>query len=362
MSTVRRSNDSSRRVEVLVVGAGQAGLAVARELERLSVTCVVHERRTRVGDSWRERFDSLELFTPRELSTLPGLSHSGDPQGYPGKDEMGDYVERYAEQFRLPVITSSGVARLSRTGQGFVAETTSGTATTAPAVVIATGGFQRPRRPPFACALSPGVQQLDPLSYRNPGALNKGHAIVIGDGATGRQIALEIAQSRQVTLALGRRRNYGPQRVFGKDTTGLALQAGLLTADKRTLAGRLVRWLDVTPGLHLRRAALRRVGIDLVPRCVGAQADQLTFSDGSRRHADVVIWALGYRDDTRWLDIEGATMADAFLHDRGVTPVPGLYHVGREWQVSRASGLICGVARDAANIAAQARTFLMQGR
>jgi putative flavoprotein involved in K+ transport len=118
MSTDRRSNDSSHRVDVLVVGAGQAGLTVARELERLNVKCVVHERRKRVGDSWRERFDSLVLFTPRELSTLPGLSHSGDPQGYPSKDEMGDYLERYAEQFGLPVIPSSGVARLSRTPQG----------------------------------------------------------------------------------------------------------------------------------------------------------------------------------------------------------------------------------------------------
>src|SRR5690606_9416456 len=121
------SSDSPRSAEVLVVGAGQAGLAVARELERLNVTCIVHERLTRVGDSWRERFDSLELFTPRELSALPGLPHGGDPQGFPGKDEMGDYLERYAQHFNLPVITGSGIARLSRTGQGFVAETTSGT-------------------------------------------------------------------------------------------------------------------------------------------------------------------------------------------------------------------------------------------
>jgi putative flavoprotein involved in K+ transport len=334
---------------------------MASELERLGVTCVVHERRKRVGDSWRERFDSLVLFTPRELSALPGLSHTGCPQGFPGKDEMGDYLERYAERFKLPVVTGSGVERLSRTPQGFTAVTTSGRVTNARAVVIATGGFQQPRRPSFACALSPGVQQFDPLSYSNPTALNKGHTIVVGDGATGRQIALEIAQSRKVTLATGRRRLFGPQRILGQDTTGLALRAGLLTADKRTPAGRLVRWLDLTPGLHLRLGSLRRAGIDIVPRCVGAEKDQLIFSDGSRRHAGVVIWALGYRDDTRWVEIEGAATADVFVHERGATAVPGLYHVGREWQVSRASGLICGVTRDAGNIAARVKKFLMQG-
>jgi putative flavoprotein involved in K+ transport len=123
--------------------------------------------------------------------------------------------------------------------------------------------------------------------------------------------------------------------------------------------GRFVRWLDITPGLHLRLRSLRRAGVGLVPRCIGAEGDQLVFSDRSRRHADVVIWAVGYRDDTQWVDIEDTATADAFVHERGATKIPGLYHVGREWQNSRASGLICGVTEDAAKIAAQAKDFLM---
>jgi putative flavoprotein involved in K+ transport len=225
------------QVDVLVIGAGQAGLSVSREFKNLGVSCVVHERRKRVGDSWRARFDSLVLFTPRELSALPGLPHRGDPRGFPSKDEMADYLERYAERFTLPVITNSGVDRLSRTPQGFVAVTASKKAVNARAVVIAAGGFQCPKRPPFARALSSSVQQLDPLSYRNPAALNEGHAIVVGDGATGRQIALEIAQTRPATLASGHFRLFGPQRIFGRDTTGLALRTALLTAESIRLWG-----------------------------------------------------------------------------------------------------------------------------
>lgn len=234
--------------------------------------------------------------------------------------------------------------------------------TDARAVVIATGGFQRPKVPPFARALSRRVHQLDALGYRNPAVLAKGRVVVVGDGATGRQIALENARSRAVTLATGRRRNFGPQRLFGQDTTRLALRTGLLAADKETLRGRVVRWLDQTPGLDLRARPLRRAGIDLAPRCIDAEGDRLVFADGSRRQADAVIWALGYRDETRWVDFEGAATPNVFLHDHGVSPVPGLYYVGREWQTSRASGLICGVSRDAEAITPRIKDYLAQTR
>ncbi len=344
---------AARVVDVLIVGAGQAGLAAARTLTEHGVACVVHERHPRIGDSWRRRYDSLVLFTPRRISALPGLAHDGDQRGYPGKDEMGDYLERYAASFSLPVVTGNGVARLVRGEKHFLAELDDGHVLSSRAVVIATGAFQRPRVPGFAGRLAPRVLQLDAASYRNPAQINGRRVLIVGDGATGRQIALELAPHYSVMLATGRRRNFGFQRLFGADTTELALRFGLLAADKASIAGRLVRALDLTPGLNLQLRALRRAGIEVLRRCVDAQDQRVTLADGSQRDLDTVIFAMGYEDDTTWVDIPGATEGARLLEQRGISPVSGLYYVGRDWQTSRASGLICGVAHDADTIGAR---------
>ena len=136
-------------------------------------------------------------------------------------------------------------------------------------------------------------------------------------------------------------------------------QAGLAPPqDKASPLGRTVRRLDTTPGLHLCLFALRQANISLAPRCVGVDADCLLFADGSRRRCDAVIWALGYQDETAWLDIDGAATPHGFAEERGISPIPGLYYVGREWQNARASGLVCGVYRDSLHIAQLAKAHL----
>lgn len=350
------------RTDVLIAGAGQAGLAVARAFAAAGIAFRIQERWPHVGDAWRRRFDSLVLFSPRAMNALPNVPLSGDPQGYPSKDEIGDYLERYAERLALPVTTGDGVVRLSRNASRFLAVTETGREVEARAVVIASGAFQRPFIPRFAAGLSDAVRQLDAATYRSPCSVAGRRVAVMGDGATGRQIALELAAAGyDVTLATGRRRNFGPQRMFGKDATWRALQLGLLTADKATLRGRLVRALDVTPGLYLRLGVLRRAGIRLAPRCVDAAGSRLIFADGSSRECDTVIFTLGYRDETEWVDIDAAATGSRFTEERGVSPVPGLFYVGREWQSCRASALLCGVHRDAATIAARVERFLAGG-
>lgn len=359
MSTTYDPSSRDNRTDVLVVGAGQAGLATARALAAGGVQCRVLEHFPRVGDAWRQRYDSLVLFTPRKLSALPGWAMPGDPTGYPTKDDMADYLERYAERFALPVETGDGVARLSCRSSWFTALTDAGRELTARAVVVASGAFQRPRIPRFAAMLSRDVRQLDAKGYRNPRDIAGERIVVIGDGATGRQIALELAfAGAHVTLAMGRRRTFGPQRIFGKDSNVWAFNLGFLTADKSSLRGRLVRALDVTPGLDLRTSALKRAAIELAPRCVDAADARLRFEDGTSRTCDTVIYALGYTDDTAWMDIDGAKSSSRFAEERGVAPVPGLFYVGREWQSCRASALVCGVHRDAALIAEYVKRYV----
>lgn len=347
------------RTDVLVVGAGQAGLAIARALAAKGIPLRVHERLPRVGDAWRRRFDSLVLFTPRKLSTLPDMQLSGDPDGYPAKDEVADYLERYAERFAIPVSTDDGIIRFSRRGSRFAALTSTGREVSARSAVIAAGALQRPRIPSFAARLSDAVRQLDASTYRNPGSVTGRRVTVVGSGATGRQIALELAaEGLAVTLSMGRRRNFGPQRILGRDTTAWGLRLGLITADKATFRGRLVRALDATPGLHLRPRALRRAGVRLAPRCVDASGARLSFADGSSGECDTVIFTLGYRDETAWMEIDGAATPSRFVETRGASPVPGLYYIGREWQSCRASALICGVHRDAVVIASRVMRYL----
>jgi putative flavoprotein involved in K+ transport len=344
--------------EALVVGGGQAGLAMARALTSQRIRCLVQERLPRAGDAWRQRFDSLTLFSSRRCSALPGLPVPGDPDGFPSKDEIADYLERYAAMLAVPVRTSDGVTSLSRQDRAFSALTESGRRIVARAVVVATGPYQRPRVPAFANELAKSIAQIDLGGYRCPADVPPGQVIVVGDGASGRQIALELARTHRVSLARGQRRHFVPQRLFGRDSMLRFAQLGLLTADKESWVGRVVRSQDAIPGLHLRDAALGRAGITLLPRVIGAAQEALALADGSRAQPGAVVWACGYRDDFRWIRVAGALAASRAVEERGLTPVPGLFHVGREWQTCRASALLYGVSRDAERIAAACRRHL----
>lgn len=207
-----------REVDVLVIGAGQAGLATARRLADTGLSFLVLERHPRIGDSWRRRYDSLVLFSPRSYSAPSGLDLPGDPAGYPDKDEIADYLERYARSFDLPVVTGESVVKLEKDEEGFRAETESGRIVGARAVIVATGAFQTPVVPGHARKLGPDVVQLTAGTYRRPAQLPPGPVAVVGDGGTGRQLAREIARTHDVWLSTGRARPVVPQRTFGRDT------------------------------------------------------------------------------------------------------------------------------------------------
>lgn len=354
MPEVNPLSHAHDRVDVLVIGAGQAGLVTGFYLARTGLSFTLVDRARRVGDAWRQRPDSLVLFSPRAYDGLPGLPMPGDPEGYPGKDETADYLERYAEQMQLPLALGDGIARLERRGERFVARTDAGRVIWSRAVVVATGAFQRSIVPPFASALPAAAQQLPATAYRNPAQIRRGRVLVVGGGSSGRQIAHELASARQVSLSVGRAVQITPQRMLGRDIIAWFDALGFLRADKATWRGRFARAHDSFPGLDLRDAALRRRGVRLLGRTVDASPEGCRFDNGSAMSFDTVIWAIGFRDDTAWLAIDGAVNdRGQYLEDRGVSPVPGLFYVGRSWQMSRASALLCGVGDDAAHIVRQ---------
>lgn len=220
-----------------------------------------------------------------------------------------------------------------------MATTAEGVRLTARAVIIATGAFQVPVVPSLADHLTSEVLQYTPSTYQNPGQVPLGRVLVVGDGASGRQIALDLAPTHQVMLAGGKRRNLVPQRVLGRDLFFWLDRLDVTRVDRDSAIGRLLRTRDPIPGTTaLKDGALCRAGIRIYPRLVRIRGRIVTFDDGRTEEVDTVVWAAGCRDDISWLAVPGAVDEAGFIQDRGRTPVPGLFHVGRSWQTCRGGG------------------------
>ena len=174
----------NQTLDVLIIGAGQAGLALGYHLKQTPLRFQLVEGHRRIGESWRKRNESLVLFTPRAYSALPGLPVPGDPEGYPTKDELADYLERYARHFELPVLVDTSIQRLERTDEGFRATTGTGETLDARAVVLATGAFQTPVVPSMARSLAAEVVQLSPETYCSPTQLPAGPVLVVGEACS----------------------------------------------------------------------------------------------------------------------------------------------------------------------------------
>lgn len=341
-----------QEIDVLVVGAGQVGLAAGYHLARTKLSFLIVDRHARIGDSWRCRYDPLTLFTPRAFSALTGLKLDGDPEDYPARDEFADYLETYANHFALPVLSGNGVARLERqTDARFVAKLDDGRHIIARAVIVATGAFQKPVIPTISAGFGSAVTQLTPESYHNPGDVRPGTVLVVGDGASGRDIAAELVSTHDVLLAVGRSRRLFPERILGRSTWWWLRTLGLMRARPGSAIGRLMRRADPFPDRGRSLDDLEQMGVAVSARLVSSQGRTASFTDGSKRVIDSVIWCTGYRDDSAWLQIPSSTHSNgSFLQEGGRAPVSGLFHLGRPWQRNRASALVMGAGEDASVI------------
>jgi putative flavoprotein involved in K+ transport len=350
----RRSLEAGDR-EVAVIGAGQAGLAMGYYLAQQGRRFLILDRGDSVASAWRERWESLTLFTPRRYSALPGLLFPGDPDGYPTRDEVIEYLERYAEEFGLPIEFNRDVRRLSRQRERFRLAIDGRTITT-DQVVIATGPFQTPYVPELAKELDAGVWQAHSTGYRRPSDVPDGSVLVVGGGNTGFQIAKELSSTHQVVLSVGTRQKPLPQRVVGRDLFWWLTKTGLIHKTVESRLGRRLKDRDTLIGSSPREIR-RRFGVDLRARAIASSGRTVRFEDGSEIQVDAVIWATGYRPDYTWVDLPLFDPDGRLRHRRGVTDVPGLYFVGLTWQHTRGSALIGWVKDDAEFIAERIAAF-----
>jgi putative flavoprotein involved in K+ transport len=337
-------------LDAIVIGGGQAGLAMAWHLRQQNRRFLVLDAGPAIGHSWRSRWDSLVLFTPAQYDALPAMAFPAPADTYPSKDQVADYLRDYAAAFDLPVRLDSRVTGLRRTGELFEVETDAQTFQ-ARHVVLATGPFAVPFVPAAAGGLDDAVVQLHSSQYRNSRDLDDGPVLVVGGGNSGLQIAAELARTRPVTLAIGTRFPTLPQRVLGRDLFWWLTRSRLLNLSTGTRLGRRLSAKETIIGTTRRR--LRRAGVTLRPRLLDANGTTVRFADGSSQNVSSVVWATGFRPDYSWLDIPGVLDNGRIIHRRGVTDSPGLYVLGQAWQHTRGSALLGFVKDDAAYLADQ---------
>jgi putative flavoprotein involved in K+ transport len=393
-----------KRTDTIIIGGGQAGLAMSRCLTEGGIDHVVLER-GRVAERWRtERWDSLRLLSPRWHTRLPGFRYQGaDPDGFMTMPEVISHLERYAQSFDAPVQDETTVTAVKGSERGYTVRTDRGD-WEAPCVVIATGHCDVPHVPAMAAALWPHLHQVVPSSYKNPEQLPQGGVLVVGASASGIQLAQEIHHSgRPVTLAVGRHTRI-PRRYRGQDIAWWLESSGILderadqTLDLDSARRQPSLQLVGTPDHRsLDLGVLQEEGVRLVGHAEAADGLRVRFSDDLQRtiaaadgklarvlnridafidetaiEADspdrpsplralpapteldlrkagvaTVLWATGYRRRYPWLHVPVLDEHGEILHQGGITPAAGLYVLGLNFQRTRKSSFIDGVGNDA---------------
>ncbi len=344
------------RIDVVVVGGGQAGLGMGYRLREAGVPFVIVDDRARTGDVWRDRWRSLVLFTPRRFAALPGAPLSPETDFYPTREQVADYLEGYATTHGLPIVHDTRVEAVSREGDDFLVETARG-AVRARAVVIATGPFQYPRVPRVGAKLAASVAQLHSHDYRCADDLPHGRIAVVGGGNSAAQLAVELTDdgpAREVTMIAPQQPWFIPERILGLTVYWPLRLFGILTSPADSRISQYIHSRgDGILGTEAKRAIKAGRLALLTSRVVDAHERSLVLADGTRHEVDAVLWATGFRTHYPFVQAEGAlTEHGAPVHVGGVSPVDGLYWLGLPWQRRLDSSILHGIAADSRDLIA----------
>ncbi len=350
---------NTQHVETLIIGAGQAGLTTGYHLRRRGRPFLIVDGNQRIGDNWRQQWDTLRLYTPAKYDGLPGLPFPAMRWHFPGKDEVGDYLERYALHFDLPVRTNTRVERLeAQPGGGYVAYL-GDEAIGCENVVVATGSFGRtPSVPEFARELDPAIAQVHSSQYRRPTQLQPGPALVVGASHSGQDIAYELAESRPTTLCGPNRGNIPIRPESRRARVLLPIMVFVFrhVLTRRTPMGRKemqdVR-LHGGPHLRVKAADLDRRGVRRhEARMTGVAAGRPVLGDGTVLDVNNVVWCTGFNQVFDWIALPILDEHGWPVEYRGVVDAaPGLFFCGLSFQYAFASMVFPGIGRDADYVA-----------
>jgi putative flavoprotein involved in K+ transport len=351
------NNIKTEKHKVIVIGAGQAGLSAGYFLKKNNIDFLILDSGERVGDSWRNRWDSLRLFTPAKFSSLVGMPFPSDPNYFPTKDEMGDYLESYAKHFNLPVRNNVRVDGLSREVKKYCISAGE-QHFEADHVIIAMSNYQVPKIPNFAKDINPNIVQIHSFDYREPSQLKEGAVLVVGAGNSGSELALEAARNDHEVWLAGRDTGHIPFDIEGTIAKLIMVRLVIRFLFHRILTtstpiGRKARPKIISQGGPLIRNKPKDFvewGIKRISKIVGVKDGLPVDENQNVIDAKNIIWSTGFYPAYSWIDIPIFKDREP-IQDRGVVQnEPGLYFVGMHFLYSLSSAMIHGAERDAQHV------------